>query len=358
MTSPAADSPNSETLQKVLLIPCNAAGMGSILRAAISGLIFAELTGRTPLIYWHQNCNYISAEASPLHNAFHDYYQRTCPFSLGDAFKQSSSTFPQGTRLENLHDLLNELHHTLGDNEAHFQNICSKEAKQADLLVAPTYISIQQILEFIPAEHKFHKMDEEALSQWAARKFLTVNKRITDQVNDFWAQHFADNVPVVTVHIRVGDKYRESILPSFSRYKREVDAFLRKRPDSKIYLASDSSHAVDFFQKHYTDRVVTSPALRSSGRKGVHKTGADGLQVGNEIIFDVECLSRGDHFIGFDESNVYYWVQHLTNAGMNQSFSHVSVRSGWKEICLNRQSFKRAVKRAWKSLFSSADQSV
>jgi hypothetical protein len=330
--------------------------MGSILRGAISGLLFAEFTGRIPLIYWHQNCNYLKPAASPFHNAFHDYYQRTCPFSLEDAFKQGTSTYPQGTRIENLHALLDELHRTLSDSEEYFRNICSNSASQADLVVFPTYISLQRILEVIPMEHRFHRMGDDALTQWASTKFLTVSKGITNQVNDFWAQHFANTEQIVTVHIRVGDKYRESILPSFSRYKHQVDAFLRKNPQGKIYLATDSSHAVNFFHKRYADRVVTSPALRSSGRKGVHKTGADGLQIGNEILFDVECLSRGNHFIGFDESNVFFWVQHLTKAGINKSFSHISVRSGLKEILFNRQSLKRAIKRTWRSLFSSTDQ--
>ena len=332
--------------------------MGSILRGAISGLLFAEFTGRVPFIYWHQNCNYLKTAAPPYHNAFHDYYTSTCSLSLEDAFKQSTSTYPEGTRIENLHALLHELHRALSHSEEYFSDICSNQASQADLVVFPTYVSLQRILEVIPPEHRFHKMGDDALTQWAATKSLTVKKGITDQVNNFWAQYFANTESVVTVHIRVGDKYRESILPSFSRYKHQVDAFLRKHPQGKIYLATDSSHAVNFFHKHYADRVVTSPALRSSGRKGVHKTSADGLQIGNEILFDVECLSRGNHFIGFDESNVFFWVQHLTKAGINQSFSHTSVRSGLKEVLFNRQSLKRAIKRTWRSLFSSTNQSV
>jgi cytochrome b involved in lipid metabolism len=348
----------SVAANRFLIIPCNAAGMGSLLKGAISGLLFAEFTGRAPLIYWHQNCNYLKTAASPYHNAFHDYYQYTCPFSLEDAFKQSTSTYPQGTRIENLHALLDELHRTLSDSEEYFGNICSNQASKADLVVFPTYISMERILEAIPSDHRFHKMEEKALTQWVAEKFLIVKEDISEQVNHFWTQHFADTEKVVTVHIRVGDKYRDSILPSFSRYKHQVDTFLQNHPGGKIYLATDSSHAVNFFERRYADQVVTSPALRSSGRKGVHKTGADGLQIGNEILFDVECLSRGNHFVGFDKSNVFFWVRHLTRAGINQSFSHISVRSGMREILLNRQSLKRAIKKAWRSLFSSSNESA
>tara|TARA_B110000483_G_C18154699_1_gene526922 strand:- start:556 stop:1554 length:999 start_codon:yes stop_codon:yes gene_type:complete len=332
--------------------------MGSLLKGTISGLLFAEFTGRVPLIYWHQNCNYLKPVASPFHNAFHDYYQRTCPFSLEDAFKRSANTYPKGTRIENFHTLLDELHQKLSLGEEYFTDICSNQASQADLVVFPTYITIEKALEAIPSDHRFHKMGEEALTEWIAAKFLTVNKGITDQVNDFWAQHFANTEQIVTVHIRVGDKYRECILPSFSRYKHQVDTFLQNHPGGKIYLATDSKHAVKFFEKRYADRVVTSPALRSSGRKGVHKTGADGLQIGNEILFDVECLSRGNHFIGFDESNVFFWVCHMTKAGINGSFSHKSVRPGLSEILLNRQSFKRAAKKTWRNLSSSSNKSA
>ena len=342
--------------QKFLIIPCNAAGMGSVLRGAVSGLLFAEITGRTPLIYWHQNCNYLNAEASPFHNAFHDYFTRTCPFELQDVFEHCSSTYPQSTQLENLHAALDQQHENLNNTAQYFRDICSTPASQSDLIIFPSYISLQPILESIPPEHEFYKMGEDALTQLVAKKYLTTNKEVTERVENFWSRHFSSTDQVVTVHIRVGDKYRESILPSFSKYKHQVDIFLRKHPEGKIYLASDSSHAVDFFKKQYAGRVVTSPALRSSGRKGVHKTGADGLQIGNEILFDVECLSRGNHFIGFDESNVYFWVRHLTIHGIDASFSHTSVRSGLKEIFLNRQSFKRAAKRTWRNLFSQRKQ--
>lgn len=169
-------------------------------------------------------------------------------------------------------------------------------------------------------------------------------------MDDFWVEHFNSDQQVVTVHIRGGDKYQESIMPRFSRYKDEVDHYLSECPQAGIFLATDSSAAVSYFEKHYRDRVVTAAALRSTGRQGVHKSGADGRQVGNEILFDVECLSRGHHFVGFDESNVYFWVCYITENGQDGRFSHMSVRSGWREVFSSRQSFKSAVKDRWKRL--------
>ena len=57
-----------------------------------------------------------------------------------------------------------------------------------------------------------------------------------------------------------------------------------------------------------------------------------------------------DQFIGYKESNVYFWVCHLTSNGMNHRFTDYSVTSGRKEILLNRHNFKRTVKSKWEAL--------
>jgi hypothetical protein len=349
---PSEDQP-SEQVQRFLLIPCLAAGMGAVLQGTVAGLMFAEYTGRVPFLYWHTNCKYLRHGAEPYHNAFEDFFQPVSPLDLAGVLAQVGSSFPSGTGLNNLHDVIDDYHHRLGEQEAHFENVCSEEAEQAELLVFPAYISIEHVLERAPKGSEFHGMELEAAAAQISGQQLIVRPEMTAQVEAFWSKHFADREHIVTVHIRGGDKYQEEILPSFSRYKGEVDTYLAKHPNAGIFLASDSSTAVEYFEKAYPGRVVTSSAMRLTGRHAVHKSGADGVQIGNEVIFDVECLSRGSHFIGFDKSNVYFWVCHISSHGQARRFSHTSVRSGHKEAFTSRQSFKSAFKQRWKRLFGS-----
>jgi hypothetical protein len=218
------------------------------------------------------------------------------------------------------------------------------DAADADILIFPSYIEMGKAMALLPDEHPLKGASREEVAAAMAQKYLRVKSDLMAQVDDFWSEQFSGKERVVTVHIRGGDKYQESMMPRFSRYKDEVKHYLARYPEAGIFLATDSSAAVDYFEKCFGERVVTVPVLRSSGRQGVHKMGADGLQIGREILFDVECLSRGNHFIGFDESNVYFWVCHMTERGWKKRFSDVSVRSGWKEVFTSRQSLKSALK--------------
>jgi hypothetical protein len=336
-----------------VLIPCLSAGMGCVLKGAISGLLFAEMTGRTPLVYWHRNCKYLMGDAPQYHNAFLDYFESVCDCSLDELFGRVHSTYPEGVAQKDLHEVLDESHRTIRDNEKHFKNVQSDQARKAELLIFPARLQMKQIMKLIPEGHELYGCSMEEVSSWISSKYLKVQSGLRERVDHFWKAQLGSKKNVITVHVRRGDKYQESIMPSLSRYKEQVDRYFRNHPDAGFYLATDSSKVVDYFKKHYGDRAVTAPAIRFDGRQAVHKSGADGLQIGNEIVFDVECLSRGDHFVGFDESSVYFWVSYMTELGQKGRFTHMSVRSGIKEIISNRQSFKRAVKLQWKRVFGN-----
>lgn len=330
--------------QKSLIISCHAAGMGSILKGAVAGLLYAELTGRTPLIHWNANCKYLRHSAATCENAFTNFYESTCSNSLSELLKEPCSTYPPNLQIEKLHTQLKK-------HQTSFDELETNDAKHADLLLFPAYVSIQQVIDCAQSRHPISKLNEQTAAEWAAKTYIQICRKTTAQIQQFWTQHFPEGTPVVTVHIRGGDKYQEAIMPALSRYTDAADQFIKQYPSAKVFLASDSKPAVEYLKKHYKERLVTTPAFRTSGRKGVHKSGEDGERIGNEIIFDVECLSKGDHFIGYKESNVYFWVCHLTQNGINKRFTDFSVTSGRKELFLNRHNFKRIVKAKWKGLF-------
>lgn len=335
----------STPTEKTLLISCHSAGMGSILQGAAAGLLYAELTGRTPLIHWNTHCKYLSHSAHSNSNAFTQFYEGTSDVTLLECLEQANLTYPNNLTSNTLPSLLQE-------RLTNFNEIESEAAQQADALLFPAYVPIETVIDHAPESHSISNLNIESAAEWAAEKYLHVSQELQSKVQNFWESHFEKDTPVVTVHIRGGDKYQEAIMPAFSRYTDAADQFIQKHPDAKVFLASDSTQAVAYFQKHYKERLVTTPAFRSTGRKGVHKSGEDGQKIGNEIVFDVECLSKGQHFIGYKESNVYFWVCHLTMNGISKQFTDLSVQSGRKELFLNRQNFKRTVKAKWKGLFS------
>jgi len=319
--------------------------MGSILKGAVAGLLYAELTGRTPLIHWNAHCKYLRHSAAICDNAFTSFYESTCPNSLSELLKEARTTYPANLQIETLQAQLKE-------HKTSFDELESDDAKLADVLLFPAYVPIQQVIDCAPHGHPTSKLNEQTAAEWATKAYIQICRKTTAQIQQFWAQHFPEGTPVLTVHIRGGDKYQEAIMPALSRYTDAADQFIKQHPSAKVFLASDSTPAVEYLKKHYKERLVTTPAFRTSGRKGVHKSGEDGERIGNEIVFDVECLSKGDHFIGYKESNVYFWVCHLTQNGINKRFTHFSVTSGRKELVLNRHNFKRTVKAKWKGLFS------
>ncbi len=327
--------------------------MGSVLQGAVSGLLYAEITGRIPLVYWHPYCKYLKNDPDVFQNAFLDFYQQLPSLNVETLFASAPTTFPADVELDTLHDVLSEFHRRLGEQDSHLEQMQSQEAQESNLLIFPSYISMGKVMNLLADNHQLKCESREEVAAYIAKKYFRLKAALLRKVDKFWTEHFNHKKHVVTVHIRGGDKYQESIMPRFSRYKDEVDRYIRQYPEAGIFLATDSTSGVTYFKKHFGDKVVTAPAFRSSGRQGVHKSGEDGQRIGNEILFDVECLSRGNHFIGFDESNVYFWVCQMTENGWDNQFSHLSVRSGLKEIFTSRQSLKSAVKDYWKKVSCS-----
>tara|TARA_B110000483_G_scaffold236754_1_gene310402 strand:- start:379 stop:1470 length:1092 start_codon:yes stop_codon:yes gene_type:complete len=323
--------------QKSLLIPCYEAGMGSILRSLVAALLFAEITERRPFIYWNINCLYLNSNSDGQHNAFNDFFEDINSEKLNHLFRENDTVHPKNISLKNLNERLK-------DNHRSIQDLYSHDATSATLLIFPTYQPTRKILESIPAGHPLHQVSEEEIAKRIANKYLKVKPDIQMRVNAFWKEHFSGNTIVITVHIRGGDKYQEAIMPNFSRYKKKVDVFLKAHPDAKIFLASDSNAAVNFFKKCYNQRVITSQVTRSDNQTGIHVNQPDGLLAGTEILFDVECLSRGKHFIGFNQSNVFHWVCHLTETGQKKRFTYSNVQPGLKEILFSKNNFKRKYK--------------
>lgn len=319
--------------------------MGSILQGAVAGLLYAIITGRRPHIHWNAHCKYLSHSAQADTNAFTHFYDSTSTETLSCILIRASTTYPTDLRIETLPEQLRERLDS-------FEEFETDTAKDVDVLLFPAYVPIQQVIDFAPDTHSLSKLNEQTAAEWAAKKYIQICPGLAAQVQEFWERNFPKGTPVVTIHIRGGDKYQEAVMPAFSRYTDAADQFIQTHPSAKVFLASDSTPAVQYLQKHYKERLVTTSAFRTSGRKGVHKSGQDGQKIGNEIVFDVECLSRGDHFVGYKESNVYFWVCHLTKNGLNHRFTDFSVTSGRKEILLNRHNFKRIVKSKWKKLFS------
>ncbi|HAV11940.1 MAG TPA: hypothetical protein DCX06_00380 [Opitutae bacterium] len=325
-----------DSINKHLIIPCHSAGMGSILNGAVAGLLYAEITGRTPLIYWNAYCKYMPTAYETHHNAYTDFFQETSTHSIEYLLTRSQKVFPSKTTILNIDKVIQAY-------QGKFADLCSTHTDDFDVLLFPLYVSIEAVAQLLPEEHALHGADTSSITRWIAELYIEIRPEIKQQVDIFWNEHFKNESHVVTLHIREGDKYREAVLPNYNKYKATADAYLKKHPNAKIFLASDSDTAINYFQQRYGPRLITSTATRSSGRKGVHRMRNDGTKIGNEIVFDAECLSRGTHFIGLDESNVFQWVCHITKRGREHRFTAESVQHGISDLIFNRRNLKKCI---------------
>jgi hypothetical protein len=131
---------------------------------------------------------------------------------------------------------------------------------------------------------------------------------VLDRVSEFKAAHWpAASVPVLSVHVREGDKTIEigTDMQAFNRgYPERIDAWLAAHPDGRIFLMTDSAPALESYRTRYGSRVFSTIAQRTSDQQGIHyHTGTDRVRLGVELLADILLALSGDAFIGNGRSN-------------------------------------------------------
>lgn len=154
-------------------------------------------------------------------------------------------------------------------------------------------------------ENYYPGLDSRQTYRLVIEKYVHLKQDLLEDIDTIANAYFLGE-RVLGVHCRLTDNYRGYE----SRYPHSVDEYLVCTDEcldayglNRIFLASDSNHALRIFRKRYGKRVIALEGIRSDDYTSVHGhydkgVAASGYRKGFEVIRDAYLLSKACHLIG------------------------------------------------------------
>jgi len=273
-------------------------GFFSDVMVTLGHLLIAELTGRTPVVYWGSN-SLFKTEAGG--NAFTSFFQPVNDVRLQDLEVPGLSFFPGKWNYKNLRK---EDHQKWEGVDARMHG-CQYFDRPEDVVVCDFYTAFPEIASYIPRHSAWVNMEVYGAYYLLINKYLKPLPSIVTASNSARAKLIGDRA-ALAVHFRGTDQAKEIVnydmnllLDAFSK---GIDTVLKARHYECIYLMTDDSRALDHFKKEYGPSLVATDTARSSGLDGLHHLNPC-MQLGKEVLIDTLIALGCDSFLGSGLSN-------------------------------------------------------
>jgi len=231
-------------------------------------LLKAELTDRTPVVFWSKNSLYGTEEGE---NAFERFFLPVSGFSV--------------------HDLNGK-----------------------NVIVHDLDTGMEEAVPYIQTGHLLCGASMHELYSIMLKKYIRLQPDIQQEFDLFYQEKML-NKNMIGVHIRGSDKILEvNHLHQLNEcYPAEIEKFLKISPDAHIFIMTDCSDILSEYIQAYGDRLIYTDCKRVlKADKGVHfQNYSDKKRKGIEVIKDTWLAAKCDYFIGNGYSNVSRAVSEL-----------------------------------------------
>lgn len=288
--------------EKYLLIKAWGFGFWSDIFHVLGALLLAEVTGRTPHVYWGANSLF---SPDPARNAFPLYYTPVNPDALEAIMGvPADEIFPVKWRSAGLaaEDLGKwRALHRGGEGRLAGLYLLNRPER---LLVSDFFIGVFDMLPWIPETHPWHGLSLDRVVRALVAKYLIPNHEISDAVAGVVDERLAGG-DFVAVHVRGSDKAAE--MRNLDDLNRAYEPLVRRELEQgrRIFLMTDSAAIEKEYRDRYGDRLVCLEALRTASETGLHYTLKGRLRhrAGKEVVVDVLAALHCGRFIGNGRSN-------------------------------------------------------
>jgi hypothetical protein len=271
-------------------------------------LLYAELTGRIPIVYWKERSLYYENTKSnyddALNNAFEYYFKPVSNYTVNDIVKQNYSYFPTEWSNDNI------MSDSVASSTKPLPNTIDFPESDSDVLVSSSFRRMEDLQKIIPKENQLSRLTKEEIWHHYYRKYIFLKEEIKAKINDFYAQRLRGN-NILGLHIRKTDKRSEQAIPHDSRFIKAVNSYLSAHAEGKIFLATDCRKTLEKFEKRYGDKLIYTDAIRGTGSMGIHFENDNKRLKGEQILQDVYILSKCNYFIGSLSTNIAYLVLYM-----------------------------------------------
>ncbi|BAU11441.1 unknown protein [Leptolyngbya sp. NIES-3755] len=349
-------------MAKYLILKAPPVGLGSLMVTTLCGKIYAQLTGRIPIVLWRQRCLYYeSTSKETLENTFETYFEPLSDATIADVIGKQYTYYPACWNDQNiLDDTL--LQH---NRAAHLSLPVEPEfsGSEADVLVISEYPGITSYLPaLLNTYDRFRGLSElEVLSQHFQGQ-LELKPYLKQRVKDFQDTHFNDHISI-GLRIRKTDFAALRAVPSDSMYINAVKSRMAdlKQP-AKLFLATDCAKTAVKFKRIYGDQICYTDCIRSETSTATHLCGGAKRTKGEQMLLDLYVLAGCDYFIGSDSNWIWLVTRilndPLVNPDRNTYLSPTIGQKVWKRVELSSTALLKSVvhrsKTVTRSLLRSA----
>jgi hypothetical protein len=285
-----------------LLLVKGIAGLGNRMFCALTGILYARLTGRRLLIDWRDDI--YSNDGS---NAFYRFFE--CSLcNPADQIPETDSVRPSVWRGQ-IHQFATRMRKPYRNNTEFWLNTSidlTQLGYQEDLVVMWTFNPQVDLLRchFNGPFKELSQLTTKKILRQLLREDLLLHPEIRERVNQFKCNHFKKET--VGVHVRYTD-HRAPLWPILKK----LNTLLKHEPELQIFLSTDNIQIKNMFEDIYplvisAQHWYSAPGLRLHG----HETCPHLTESGIEALVDLYLLAECNYLI-IDTSSSFSRVAEL-----------------------------------------------
>jgi hypothetical protein len=296
--------------QKFHLIKAWGYGFTADLDHTLGHLLLAEMTGRTPIVYWGKSSLFRN---DGVDNAWTDFFQPVSSVTIDQLSRPDFSFFPAKWSSGNLT--------TEDANKMTGPRTCGINFlnQTADVTVGDFFTAVIELLPWVRAPHPLAETGPlkisaiEAAYRYLIDRYIKPLPEVLAPVDSFAAEHFRDR-RLLAVHVRGSDKMGETANLGQGHQKLfdMAAAELAADPGLFVFLLTEDAKVRVQYATAFGSRVICTDCQRTSTPRGVHYLGtADRRRLGLEVLRDAYLAARCDRFYALGCTNVSNFILHL-----------------------------------------------
>lgn len=305
--------------KRLVLITGYPVGLGGALYHVINGIYFAVATSREPFVFWDRyRCLYVdrTIEQAPGHNYFEDFFEPVSDARLDDFTDVELKYFPPVWTGKNFLDTAAmPFSYGVKGNPECVQGLPTAEEEAADVVVFSARLSVYDLIGRYPPPAPYREMPASVINRCLARDYLRLKPSVLTMLREAH-ELVVGSSPYIAAHIRATDMPTQSAVPGPPQFIPKIREALRARPDHKIFLATDSTSALERVNRAFPGRVVFHDVERSNSSAPIHQPSGDGRTRAIDFLKDCYTASRGSVFIGTPHSSLAGHMQEVVGEAL------------------------------------------
>lgn len=306
------------SINRVLLIKALGKSIWNEVDHVICQVFAAELTNRTPIVYWGIESLYSESMNS---NAYELFFEPISQYTVHDIARKEYTFYPPVWRYENV------LAEDTDRLKMEYRDLNSMMKSNANVVVSDVYYPLTALMPWIKKEHWAYGKTPHQIYRQLFDKYLKLKPEIKKEVQKFINSNpnFRDERPILGVHVR-GNGVANEVAQIFDLnefYKPNVWQFIVKYNVRHLFLITDSNKVLAQYKKLYSknDLLIYSDTKKTPFKERMatcllsypnkrHK-GVEVIKDTIEIIKDTYLVAQCDFFIGNGYSSLSNTVMRL-----------------------------------------------